>query len=195
MTALYSSSTPDGRESSTTTAKFALPVSPPASVPMVSTQTEPALPSGVHVQPELLFAASNVVLTGTVSMISTPVLLWLPLLANSMTLTTVSPGVAVTPPSLLAMDRSDQASTSTASSSSLLSGVGSRPLLPSTAMTASLYILSTPEASGSSTTSAKLTLPESPPASEPRSIMQVEPALSSGEQVQPGLLATESNVV
>ena len=65
------------------------------------------------------------------------------------------------------MVRSGAAFTGVSSVSELSSGVGSAPLVPSSAMETVLSICPTPAGSGSSTVTAKVTLPDAPAARLP----------------------------
>ncbi len=78
----------------------------------------------------------------------------------------------------------------------LFAGVGSAPLAPSSAMVAVLSIWVTLAGRGLSSVRAKVAvwLPL-PAAREPTVRIQVEPALPSGVQTQPAVLAPELSVV
>src|SRR5215208_1292649 len=108
----------------------------------------------------------------------------------------VPPGETETPPSLLVTDRSGAAVTGVVSLPELLPGVGSVPLVPSSAMLAVLAIWVTPAATGLTTVRANVAvwLPL-PAAMAPTARVQVEPALLSGEQTQPAVLAPALNVL
>ena len=78
----------------------------------------------------------------------------------------------------------------------LLPGVGSAPFVPSSATLAVLLTCVTPAGTGLSTVTAKVALPGAPPAaSAPSARVQVLPALPSGVQAQPAVLAPALNVV
>jgi hypothetical protein len=108
----------------------------------------------------------------------------------------VPPGSTSAPPSLLVIDRSGAAVTGVVSLAELLAGVGSAPLAPLSAMLAVLEIWVTPAATGLTTVTAKVAV-RSPlvPATAPIARVQVEPALLSGAQTQPAVLAPALNVV
>lgn len=87
--------TPAGRGLSTATAKDReSEASPPARVPRVRVQVDPAV-GAVHDHPGELAAAEKVVLAGTVSVRTTPAAPWLPLLVVVRVKTRVVPGVPV----------------------------------------------------------------------------------------------------
>ena len=74
--------TPAGTGLTTVTAKTALPLAPPLSDPLVKVQTVLAGLPLAQLQPTVLAAALNVVLAGTVSLRTTPVAAWLPVLVK-----------------------------------------------------------------------------------------------------------------
>ena len=105
---------------------------------------------------------------------------------------TVPPGVVLTPPSLFVSVRSGAASTGVVSLAVLLPGTGS---VTADATLAVLAICVTPAATGLTTVSAKVALPEAPPATVPTASVQVLPGLSFGAQTQPAVLAPALKVV
>ena len=94
----------------------------------------------------------------------------------------VAPGkVEPTTSSTLVMVMSGAAPTGVSSSSELFSGVGSSPLVPSSAIETALLISVTPAANGSSSTTAKVKVPAGSLAGTAPSVsVQVEPAVASG---------------
>src|SRR4051794_8385221 len=68
--------TPAGSDGSTVTAKTTVPVAPPATVPTVNVHVE-----ATQLQPAVDAAASYVAWAGTVSVSTTPVAAWSPVLA------------------------------------------------------------------------------------------------------------------
>src|SRR5690606_13654806 len=109
----------------------------------------------------------------------------------------VAPGAVVSATSsTLVMVMSGVASTGVTSSSELFSGVGSAPLLPSSAIRTALLISVTPAANGSSRTTAKVSVPAGSLAGTAPSVsVQVEPAVASRVQVQPAELPVVVKVV
>src|SRR5436190_4406502 len=106
------------------------------------------------------------------------------------------PARAVTLPSLLLIERSGAADTGVVSLPELLPGVGSVPLVPSSAMDAVLLICVTPAGSEPSTVTAKVAVWVPLPAARPPiARVQVDPALLFGVQLQPAVLAPALNVV
>src|SRR6185369_4361011 len=106
------------------------------------------------------------------------------------------PGKTEAPPSLLVIDRSGPPVTGVVSLPVLLAGFESVPLLPSSAIEAVLEIWVTPAATGFGTLTAKVVVCGVPSAgTAPTVLVQVEPALLFGVQLQPGRLAPELKVV
>src|SRR3954467_13719566 len=157
---------------------------------MASVQVEPALLSGAHDQPAVLAPALNVVFAGTVSVSATPVAPRLPPFAYVKVYETVPPGVTLAPPSLFVMERSGAPVAGVVSLPLLLPGVGSVPLVPSSATDAVLAIWVTPAGNGLVTVTANAAVCAPPPATTvPTARVQVEPALLLGTQAQPAVLA------
>src|SRR6185369_4080563 len=106
------------------------------------------------------------------------------------------PGDTETPPSLLVSARSGAPVNGVVSLPELLPGVGSVPLVPSSAMLAVLAIWLTPAITGLTTVTAKVAVCVPPPAARmPTVSAQVEPALLLGRQTQLPLLAPALKVV
>src|SRR5512138_1601167 len=106
-------------------------------------------------------------------------------------------GMALAPPSSLLIRKSGAPAKLVESLPVLLDGLRSEPLAPSSEMTAVLLMLVVPTGSGLLTFTAKMAEPDPPPlpASVPRFRVQVDPALPSGLQSQPPVLAVALNVV
>src|SRR5215213_4708285 len=187
--------TPAGSGLVTVTANVALPPPAAATEPTASVQVEPALLFGAQTQPPVLAPALNVVFAGTVSVSTTPVAPRLPVLEYVSVKATVPPGATEEPPSLLVTERSGAPVTGVVSLPELLPGVGSVPLVPSSATVAVLAICVTPAASGLITVTAKVAEPPPAAATPPTASVQVEPALLLGAQTQPAVLAPALNVV
>src|SRR3954454_18644730 len=163
---------------------------------MASVQVEPALLSGAHDQPAVLAPALNVVFAGTVSVSTTPVAPRLPPFAYVKVYETVPPGATLAPPSLFVIEKSGAPVSGVVSLPLLLPGVGSVPLVPSSAIDAVLLICGTPAATGVTTPAATAGVGFRPPAaSPPMASVQVEPALLSGAHDPPAVLAPALNVV
>ena len=109
----------------------------------------------------------------------------------------VAPGkVEPATSSTLVMVMSGVASTGVTSSSELFSGVGSSPLVPSSAIETALLISVTPAANGLSSTTAKVKVPAGSLASTfPRDRVQVVPAAAPSTQLQPAELPVVVKVV
>src|SRR3954451_23121014 len=88
----------------------------------------------------------------------------------------VEPGVAATPPSVLVTDRSDVAATRVDSMAVLSAGVGSGPLVPSSATVTVLVTTSTPAGGAAATSTANTTDPEAPGSSPPMARVHVAAA-------------------
>src|SRR5512145_1651956 len=100
------------------------------------------------------------------------------------------PGKNRKPPSFLPSTRSGAALTGVVSLAVLLAGVGSAPLLPSSATLAVLASCVTPAGTGLITFSAKIDeLLAPPPARSPMVSAQALPALLLGVQTHPTVLA------
>src|SRR3954453_4282843 len=100
------------------------------------------------------------------------------------------PGVALTSPSDLVTDRSGAAVTGVSSVPVLSPGVGSGPLVPSSATTTELPIAVTPAGSAASTVTANSAVPDAPAPSDPTVSVHVLPV-----QAQPGVEAPALKVV
>src|SRR5919106_609582 len=107
----------------------------------------------------------------------------------------VPPGATEAPPSLFVTDRSGAPVTGVVSLPVLLPGVGSVPLVPSSAIVAVFAICVTPAGKGLATVTANVAEPPAEAATEPTASVQVEPALLFGEQDQPAVLAPALKVV
>src|SRR3954451_19590159 len=88
----------------------------------------------------------------------------------------VAPGIAVVPPSVLVTVRSGAAVTGVVSEPVLSAGVGSGPLVPSSATVTVFEIPVVPAGSGVATVTAKTTDPEPPAATVPSGRVQVPAA-------------------
>src|SRR5688500_12652386 len=96
------------------------------------------------------------------------------------------------PPSLFASVRSGAAGTGVASVAGVFAGTGSAT---ADATLAVFEIWATPAATGFTTVTAKIALPDPPPARAPTASVQLLPALPFGAQTQPAVLAPALNVV
>src|SRR3954471_24609790 len=102
----------------------------------------------------------------------------------------VAPGAALAGSSVLVTDRSGAAVTGVGSVSVLLTGVGSGPLVPSSATDAAFEIVLTPAGSGDTTVTAKAALADDRAFRSPTGSVHVPPV-----QVHPGEDAAGSNEV
>ena len=105
------------------------------------------------------------------------------------------PGRAIATPSSLLICKSGEASTGVLLVALLLPESMSGPLLPSSPIEAELSMKKTSKPTALSTSTAKSTWPPLPLDTAPMASVHVLPALPSGEQAQPDVLAAALNVV